>query len=266
MVSIRIIEDARKVQTMLGRVKDAVIIGGGVLGLEAAWALKRAKINVTVVEHGEKLMLRQLNAAASDLLQSIVERAGVRVLTSSDTEKICEDHIVLTDGTVLPAQLVIVSTGVRGNLDAARDAGIAIGRSILVNERMETNLPDIYAAGDCAEYNGVNYALWSQSVEQGKTAGANAAGDDAVYETVDGALSFNGMGTSIFAIGDHGSDPARKYRTVELRDERRSQYQKYTFENNRLVGVILVGDTSTLAEMTQKVKEHAKYSDVIKGF
>ncbi len=266
VVSIRTIEDARKVQSMLGKVTDAVVIGGGVLGLEAAWALARAKIHVTVVEHGQKLMLRQLNEAASDLLQTIVERAGVQVLTASDTEKICADHIVLTDGTVLPAQLVIVSTGVRGNLDAARGAGIAIGRSIVVNERMETNLPDIYAAGDCAEYNGVNYALWSQSVEQGKTAGANAAGDDAVYETVDGALSFNGMGTSVFAIGDHGSDPARKYRTVELRDERRSQYQKYTFENNRLVGVILVGDTSALAEMTQKVKEHAKYSDVIKGF
>ena len=265
VVSIRTIEDARKVQSMIGKVKEAVIIGGGVLGLEAAWALRRAKIGVTVVEHAAKLMERQLNAAASDLLKTIVEKAGVRVLTSSDTDQICEGHVLLKDGTSLPAQLVIVSTGVRGNLDVAREAGIAIGRSIIVNEKMETNLPDIYAAGDCAEYNGINYALWSQSVEQGKTAGANAAGDEAVYETVDGALSFNGMGTSLFAIGDHGSDGSRKYRTVELKDDRRGQYEKYTFENNRLVGVILIGDTSKLASMTQKVKEHAKYSDVMKG-
>ena len=147
----------------------------------------------------------------------------------------------------------------------AKAAGIAIGRSILVNEKMETNLPDIYAAGDCAEYNGVNYALWSQSVDQGKTAGGNAAGDDLSYETVDGALSFNGMGTSLFAIGDNGSDPGE---AVQDRGDSKmsaaDQYEKYTFDNNRLVGVILIGDTSRLAELTTKVKDHAKFSDVIK--
>ena len=150
-------------------------------------------------------------------------------------------------------------------LDVAKAAGIAIGRSILVNEKMETNLPDIYAAGDCAEYNGVNYALWSQSVDQGKTAGGNAAGDDLSYETVDGALSFNGMGTSLFAIGDSGKDPKKRYRTIELKDERRQQYEKYTFENNRLAGVILIGDTSKLAKLTTQVKEHVKFSEVDLG-
>ena len=129
---------------------------------------------------------------------------------------------------------------------------------------METNLADVYACGDCAEYNGINYALWSQSVDQGKTAGANAAGDDLAYETVDGALAFNGMNTSLFAIGDNGSDPAKLYKTVETTDLRRRQYEKYTFDKNRLVGVILIGDTSRLAELTMKVKEHAKFNDVIK--
>ena len=128
---------------------------------------------------------------------------------------------------------------------------------------METNLPDIYAARDCAQFNGVNYALWSQSVEEGKTAGANAAGDALAYETVDGALTFNGCGTSLFAIGDNGMNPEKNYRTAELKDMKRSQYEKYTFENNRLVGVILIGDTSRLAELSQKVKDHAKYSEVL---
>ena len=129
---------------------------------------------------------------------------------------------------------------------------------------METNIPDIYAAGDCAEFNGINYALWSQSVEQGKTAGANAAGGDLTYETVDGALNFNGMGTSLFAIGDNGSNPNKVYRTVEIKDDRKKQYEKYTFENNRLVGVILIGDTTRLAELTTKVKDHAKFKEVLK--
>ncbi len=264
VVSIRTIEDAQKVNRMLPDVRTAAVIGGGVLGLEAAWALKRAKVDVTVIEGAPKLMSRQLNDSASDMLCSIITGAGVEVITSGNTAEITESGVVLADGREVPADLVIVSTGVRGNLGPAADAGIGIGRSIIVNDRMETNIPDVYAAGDCAECGGVNYALWSQSVEQGKVAGANAAGGQLSYETVDGALSFNGMGTSLFAIGDSGSSPEKIYRTVEVKDERRKQYEKYTFENNRLVGVILIGDTSRLAELTMKVKEHAKFSDVLK--
>ena len=208
-------------------------------------------------------MARQLNPTASAMIRTLAEDCGIKVYTAANTAEINEEGVVLEDGTVIPAELVIVSTGVRGNLSAAQEAGLAIGKSITVNDHMETSVPDIYAAGDCAEYNGVNYALWSQSVEQGKTAGANAAGDDIAYETVDGALSFNGMNTSLFAIGDNGSDPSRLYKTVETTDMRRRQYEKYTFDKNRLVGVILIGDTSRLAELTAKVKDHAKFSDVI---
>jgi NAD(P)H-nitrite reductase large subunit len=209
-------------------------------------------------------MARQLNPAASAMIRTLAEDAGVKVYTAASTSEINEEGVVLADGTVIPADLVIVSTGVRGNLTPAKEAGLTISRSIVVNDHMETNLPDIYAAGDCAECGGINYALWSQSVEQGKTAGANAAGDDVSYETVDGALSFNGMNTSLFAIGDNGTDPTKLYKTVETTDLRRRQYEKYVFEKNRLVGVILIGDTSRLAELTMKVKDHAKFSDVIK--
>ncbi len=262
VISVRTIDDVEEIQNLLPNVKQAVVIGGGVLGLEAAWSLKRGKVDVTVVEHMAKIMERQLNPAASDLLQKIVEDAGIRVLTASDTEEITVDGVTLTSGEKLPAQLIIVSTGVRSNLELAKDAGITVERSIVVNEKMETNLPDIYAAGDCAQFKGVNYALWSQSVDQGKTAGANAAGDEAVYETVDGALTFNGMHTSVFAIGDSGNNPDKTYKTVELKDEKRHQYRKYTFENNRLVGVILIGDTSRLAELTMAVKDHVSYGKI----
>ena len=264
VASIRTIEDAAKVKGMVPNIKTAAVIGGGVLGLEAAWALRRAKIDVTVIEGAPALMARQLNPTASEMIKTLSEKCGVKVYTAANTSEINEDGVLLADGTLIPAELVIVSTGVRGNLAAAQEAGLSISRSIIVNDHMETSVPDIFAAGDCAEYNGINYALWSQSVEQGKTAGANAAGDDVTYETVDGALSFNGMNTSLFAIGDNGSDPAKLYKTVETTDLRRGQYEKYTFDKNRLVGVILIGDTSRLAELTVKVREHAKFSDVIK--
>jgi flavorubredoxin/NADPH-dependent 2,4-dienoyl-CoA reductase/sulfur reductase-like enzyme len=263
VVHIRSIADAKKVQGMLPNVKKAVVIGGGVLGLEAAWSLKRGKADVTVLQNSGKLLNRQLTEDASDVLAKVVSEAGIQFLTDAETDKINEEGVLLKDGRVLPADLVIISTGVRANIELAKEAGIACGKAITVNEKMETNIPDIYAAGDCAEFNGVNYALWSQAVDQGKTAGANAAGDEAAYETVDGALTFNGMGTSLYSIGDCGKNPEKVYRTVELRDSKRNQYEKYTFENNRLVGVILVGDTGRLAELTQKVKDHAKYGEVI---
>jgi NAD(P)H-nitrite reductase large subunit len=263
VVSIRTIEDAQKVQKMLPSIRTAVVIGGGVLGLEAAWALKRGNLEVAVVESAPRIMARQLNETASEVLSDIIRSVGVKLFTNMGTSEITEAGVLLSDGTELPADLVIVSTGVRGNLSVAQAAGIEINRSIVVNDRMETNLPDVDAAGDCAEYNGINYALWSQSVEEGKVAGGNAAGDDLSYETVDGALTFNGMGTSLFSIGDNGSNPDLKYRTVELRDERKAQYEKYTFVHNRLTGVVLIGDTSRLAELTQKVKDGAKFSDVL---
>ena len=248
---------------MLPNVKKAVVIGGGVLGLEAAWSLKRGKVDVTVVESMPSLLSRQLTEAASDVLEKIVSDSGVHFLTGVTTSEITESGVILGDGRTLEAQLVIVSTGVRSNIGLAMKAGIAADRSILVNEKMETSVPDVYAAGDCAAFAGVNYALFSQAVEEGKVAGANAAGDSLTYETVDGALTFNGCGTSLFSIGDNGKNPDKVYRTVELKDMKRNLYEKYTFENNRLAGVILIGDTSKLADLTQKVKDHAKYSEVL---
>lgn len=248
---------------MLPQVKTAVVIGGGVLGLEAAWSLKRGKIDVTVLQNAGKLLNRQLTEDASDVLAKVVADAGVKFLTDAETAKITDAGLTLKDGRELPADLVIISTGVRANVEIAKEAGIVCGKAVVVNEKMETSVPDVYAAGDCAEFDGVNYALWSQAVDQGKTAGTNASGGEASYETVDGALTFNGMGTSLYSIGDNGMNPDKVYRTVELKDTKRSQYEKYTFENNRLVGVILIGDTSRLAELTQKVKEHAKYGEVV---
>ena len=263
VVAVRTLEDVAKIRSLRPSVKHAAVIGGGVLGLEAAWSLSKAGLKVTVLEFAPKIMQRQLSGEASDFLTGLIEETGIAVLTGAETAEIRRDSLLLKDGREIPAELVIMSTGVRGNVEIAKEAGITVNRSIVVNERMETNIPGIYAAGDCAEFGGINYALWSQSVGQGKTAGANAAGDDLSYETVDGALSFNGMNTSLFSVGDNGKDPVKPYRTVEIRDARKRQYEKYTFLNNRLTGVILIGDTSRLGELSVKVKEHAPYQDVI---
>lgn len=235
------------------------MIGGGVLGLEAAWALKQAKVQVTVLELAPKLMGRQLDDPASEMLKAIIEsngidiRTGVQIAAIEGTDKV--QAVSLGDGTKIPAQLVLISAGVRSNMALAKEAGIAVNRAVLVNERMETNVPEIYACGDCAEYEGINYAIWPQALEQGKIAGANAAGDALTYTTVSAGLSFHGMNTALYAIGDNGKNPNLVYKTAEVKDMGKKQYEKYYFLNNRLCGAILIGDTSKMAKVTAAIEE-----------
>lgn len=268
VIAIRRLSDTKKVAEKLKETKHAVVIGGGVLGLEAAWELKKSKCEVTVLELAPVLMGRQLDKTAGEMLKKISEGQGVQIHTGVQIEAIeggeKAEGVRLADGTVIPAELVIVSCGVRANTALAKEAGIETDRAVIVNEKMETNIPDIYACGDCAQYEGINYAIWPQAVEEGKTAGAQAAGDDNTYSTVPAALSFHGMNTALFAAGDNGQNPDLIYKTVEYKDEGKKQYQKYYFLNNRLCGVILIGDTSRMAEMTEALKHHRQYKEIIK--
>lgn len=268
VIAIRRLSDTKKVAEKLKETKHAVVIGGGVLGLEAAWELKKSKCEVTVLELAPVLMGRQLDKTAGEMLKKISEGQGIKIYTGVQIEAIESGEKVegvrLADGTVIPAELVIISCGVRANTALAKEAGIATERAVIVNEKMETNIPDIYACGDCAQYEGINYAIWPQAVEEGKTAGAQAAGDDVTYSTVPAALSFHGMNTALFAAGDNGQNPDLIYKTVEYKDEGKKQYQKYYFLNNRLCGVILIGDTSRMAEMTEALEHHRQYKEIIK--
>lgn len=268
VIAIRRLSDTKKVAEKLKETKHAVVIGGGVLGLEAAWELKKSRCEVTVLELAPVLMGRQLDKTAGEMLKKISEGQGIQIHTGVQIEAIeggeKAEGVRLADGTVIPAELVIVSCGVRANTVLAKEAGIETDRAVIVNEKMETNIPDIYACGDCAQYEGINYAIWPQAVEEGKTAGAQAAGDDNTYSTVPAALSFHGMNTALFAAGDNGQNPDLIYKTVEYKDEGKKQYQKYYFLNNRLCGVILIGDTSRMAEMTEALEHHRQYKEIIK--
>ena len=159
---------------------------------------------------------------------------------------------------------MIVSCGVRANVGIAQKTGIQTDRAVLVNDKMETNISGIYACGDCAEYQGINYAIWPEASEQGKVAGANAAGDDLSYNPVPAALNFHGMNTALYAAGDNGKNSNLVYKTVEYKDMAKKQYQKLYFLNNRLCGVILIGDVSKMAELSQALEEHAPYQKVMR--
>lgn len=266
VVAIRRLSDVVKIGNMLPDVKHAVVIGGGVLGLEAAWELSKAKCQVTIVEVANQLMGRQLDAGASDMLKDIILEKKMDIRMGANVEEIEGEGAVtgvrLAGGEVIPAELVIVSAGVRASTKVAQEAGIQTDRAIVVDEKMHTNLTDIYACGDCAQYDGINYAIWPQALEMGKVAGANAAGDSLTYETVNAALTFHGMDTALFAIGDNGKNADIKYKTVEFKDPMKMVYEKYYFSNNRLCGAILLGDTSKMAKVTVQVEEHTNFKDM----
>ena len=260
VVTIRHQSDVKKIREMVPNIKDAVVIGGGVLGLEAAWSLRESGLNVTVLETADRLLQRQLTADASEILAKSVADAGVKALTGVGTQEITKDSVILTDGTEVPAQLVVVSCGVRANTELAQTAGIEVQRAIVVDDRMRTNQPNVFAAGDCAQFEGINYALWSEAMEQGRVAGANAAGDVVRYNFDTPGLTFNGMNTSLFAIGDQGSADDDSYKIFT--SNKPGKYERFTFKDGGLVGAILIGDTSRLVEMMTKVPAHAKFEEI----
>ncbi len=269
VASIRRLDDVRKVERLMKQSRSAVVIGGGVLGLEAAWELKKAGLDVTVLEAAPILMGRQLDESAGDILKELSAKQGIRILTGANIEEIEGGNgghvsgVRLADGRVFEAQMVVISAGVRANTAIASAMNLETGRAVKVNSRMETSLPGVYACGDCAEYQGLNLAIWPEAAEQGRVAGACAAGDEAEYRPVSAALTFHGMNTALFAAGDNGKNPNLLYKTVEFRDAGKGQYRKYFFLNNRLCGVILIGDLSEMARMTAALEQHLPYQKVM---
>ena len=196
VIAVRTAEDARRVREIAKTAKSAVVIGGGVLGLEAAWGLHQAGMAVSVVEIDARVMARQVDEDTSERIARAMKDRGVKLYTCASTAKVDDAGLHLTDGRLLPADLVIVSAGVRANAEIAAAAGIRVDRKILVDEHMATSVPDVYAAGDCAVC-GVSYALWDEACEMGRVAGINAAGGDAVYTPVARPVHFVGFGVEI---------------------------------------------------------------------
>ena len=168
----------------------------------------------------------------------------------------------MEDGTVIPADVVVISAGVRANTALAKDAGIAVEKAIVVNACCETNQPGIYACGDCAEFLGVNFAIWPEASEMGKVAGANAAGDSLQYQNPVPGMTMNAMNTSLFVIGDNGSKPDKAYKTVEFKDDAKGTYEKYYFLNNAICGVTLIGSLARMAEMTAAIEERKNFKEI----
>ncbi len=266
--SIRELKDIDRIKNYLPQVERVVVVGGGVLGLEAAWEIRKAGKQITLVQNSNYLMNKQLDVKGSEILHSYAAKAGIEINSGIGFSDLVGENSKVTgaklsDGTVIDAQMVIFSAGIRANVDVAKDSGVDADRFISVNEKMETNKKDIYACGDCAIYDGKSFGLWNQAIAMGKVAGANAAGDSLSYETIVPATSFNGMGTFLFSVGDPGKDSRLKYKSLEIYDEAKNTYEKLYFVNDRFTGGILIGNVSKSARLLDAYKKQLPMDKLI---
>ena len=269
VVKVRHLDDVAKIKELLKTSKRALVIGGGILGLEAAWQMKKAGLEVVVLEMLPALMLRQLDETTSAKLRSLAEAKGIEVQTSVKITEITgqgklADGILLDDGRKFDGDLVIISAGIAANSDIAKKAGITVNRAIVVNANMETSVKDVYAAGDCAEFEGRNWAIWPQAVEMGRIAGANVAGDTAAYTPIIPAVSIHALDTDLYAVGDCGRNPEKKYFSIEMNDAAKPFYAKYFFVEDHFVGGVLFYDTHKNVFLNDALTKQLSYADFIK--
>lgn len=266
--TLRYAKDVKNIKEYANGKKTAAVIGGGILGLEMADGLNKLGLKVTVLEMSERILSRQLDADASNILEEKIDEAGVRFRTNATTKEIKGDDkvsgILLNDGETIEAELVIISTGVRANSKIVEGSGIEVNKAIVVNEKMETTFSNIYACGDCAEYNGINYALWSEALEQGKVAGVNAAGDKYIYEQIIPSTTMKAFNTSVFSIGDIGTNNNKDYDEFEINNDR--GYKKMYFLDGVLSGGILIGDTSKSLELKRGFEKSKTLKEMIEMF
>lgn len=260
--------DLDDVQAMLlaaqSRAK-AVVIGGGLLGLEAAAGLNSQGMDVTVLHVMPTLMERQLDPAAGHLLQRAVEQRGIKVITKANTQAITGkgkvEQVELADGTIIPATLVVMAVGIRPNAALAKQAGIAVSRGIVVDGGMRSNDPNIYALGECAEVNGQVYGLVAPLYEMARVAASQLAGNEAAaFVHMDTPTKLKVTGIELFSLGDFAEGEDRQ--EIVLRDAAAGVYKRLVLRDDRIIGTVLYGETADGAWFNDLKKKQTDISQM----
>ncbi|WP_434727993.1 nitrite reductase small subunit NirD [Acinetobacter sp. PVC-6A] len=248
VLTFRDIYDVNTMIEYCGSKTNAVVIGGGLLGLEAAYGLKQRGMNVTVLHLMDRIMERQLDGRASQLLRHSIEQKGIQIITEANTEALIGDEnghvkqIRLKDGTVLDADLVVFAVGIRPNIALAQSAGLRCNRGVLVNDTMQTFDPSIYAVGECIEHRGQTFGLVEPLWGQAFICATHLAEHGSLTfkaPTVPTQLKVSGV--DVFSAGNF--EPKDDYEDIILNDEKRQIYKRIIIQNDRVIGAVLFGDT-----------------------
>ena len=240
--------DSRDVDLLLKLAREkkrVVVVGGGLLGLEAAYGLAKAGSKVTLLHLMDRLMERQLDAPAAALLKRLVENKGIEVLLGANTKQILGEDttqgIELSDGRAIAADAVVFAAGIRPNIALAKNAGVPVNRGIVVDDQLRTGHADVFALGECAEHRGTCYGLVEPAYEQARVLADHLAGRPAQYDGSVVSTNLKVSGVSVFSAGDFLGETDTD--TLVFNDERRGTYKKLGVADGRLKGAVLVGDT-----------------------
>ncbi len=266
VLSLRTAQDARALLSALAPGMPCLVIGGGLLGLETAAALHGRGAEVTVLEVYRWLMPRQLNRRASELLADHLRATGIPLLIGTSLKGIVGDERVagaeLGDGGHVDADCVVIAAGVHPNSHLARRAGLNVRQGVVVDDALTSSHPDILAAGDVAEHRGVLYGTWSEARHQGRIAGLNAAGSAAQFAGLPRSNTLKGIGLDVLSIGrfepEDSSDQA-------VEDEADGRYARFVFHDGRLVGAVLLGDTSAAVAVRRAIESARDCSGLLRA-
>jgi len=243
--------------------REAVVAGGGLLGLEAAHSLHELGLRVTVLERGGRLLSRQIDEYCSELVDAHFARIGMQVLYRAESSSLVgEDRIhgvTLKDGRTLRCDVFLAAVGIRPNVELARQAGITVNRGVVVNDRMETSAPGVFAVGDVAEHGGQVFGLWPIAAKQGEAAAVNALGGNVELVSEVPATILKGVGLDLFSIGQPAAQPGDQVVVDEDPDPAAPSYRRLVLSDGRAVGGIVLGNhPDDVAAVTAAVKNRAE--------
>jgi len=245
VITFRDINDIWTIWHRAGSGDRVVVIGGGLLGLEAAYGLAKAGARVTVLHLMDRLMERQLDAHAAAMLRRAVEAMGIEVILNADTAEIVGQNrpeaVLLKDGRTIETDVVVVAIGIRPSADLARASGVVVNRGIVVDDAMETNVAGVHAIGECAEHRGICYGLVEPAHDQARVLADRLSGRDAHYLGSVLATNLKVSGVNVFSAGDFLRQETDE---IVLRDPGIGVYKKFVIADDRLVGAVLFGDTA----------------------
>ncbi|MNO26141.1 Nitrite reductase [NAD(P)H] [compost metagenome] len=264
VVGFRDIADCEQMLQAANTYKTAAVIGGGLLGLEAAKGLVQLGMDVTVVHLMEDLMERQLDHQAAGMLQAELERQGIKFKMGAQTTELLGDNRVrglrFADGTELPAEFVVMAVGIKPNVAVAKASGMEVNRGIVVNDYMQTSLEGVYSVGECTEHRGICYGLVAPLFEQGNVMAKHISGvDTPPYEGSVVSTKLKISGVDVFSTGEFIDGP--EHTVIANKDDWKRTYKKILLKDGKLVGAVLFGDITDSAELQKLIKQGAEMTD-----
>ena len=264
--TLRNIKDAQEIIDYAKGAKNVTLVGGGVLGLEAGNSLRKTGHKVSVVEFFPRLLPRQMDIEGAEMLKAQMENMGFTFYLGAKSKEIAgRDKVaglILEGGTIINTDLIIISAGIRPSAELGKKLGIPVNKGLIVNDRMETGIKDIFAAGDLIEHKGMFYGIWPAAQKQGEIAGINMAGGNAVYEGTIMSNVLKVAGIDLASAGD--IDAEGKCGSIVHKDKDRYIYKKLVIKDDVLSGCILYGDITGYKKVLKAINEKKNIENIKK--